>query len=94
MATGEWRSHTRLWATLAATPNAGVGIGDLVLVEVPPNCSVHADDSQRMAEILATAEEIGRHWRDQEGVNAALIDKLARLTDRPEAIAHDEPKEA
>lgn len=33
----------------------------------------------REQQILAAAKEIAQHWHDQEGVNAALIDKLADL---------------
>lgn len=31
--------------------------------------------------IYDLAIEIGRHWHDQEGVNGALLDELARLVD-------------
>jgi hypothetical protein len=35
-----------------------------------------ADDRR----VLELAREIGRHWRDQEGVNAHLLDELAEAT--------------
>lgn len=33
----------------------------------------------RAQQIIAAATEIAKHWHEQEGVNAALIDKLADL---------------
>jgi hypothetical protein len=38
---------------------------------------------QTLIPIIDLAEEIGRHWRDQEGVNGALLDQLAKLTGPP-----------
>jgi len=43
-----------------------------------------APDVEKTARILELALQIGEHWRTQEGVNGALLDELARLTD-PEA---------
>lgn len=55
--------------------------GDLVLVEVPPNCTIHSADAATMAELMVLAKMIGEHWRDQQGVNASLLDRLAELTE-------------
>lgn len=58
-------------------------IGDLVFVEVPPNCAVigmPGRDPQDFVRLISLAHQIGAHWRVQEGVNAALIDELAALT--------------
>jgi hypothetical protein len=45
----------------------------------------HSDDAPasplwQMRRIQDLASEIGRHWRDQGGVNGALLDQLAELT--------------
>lgn len=37
-------------------------------------------DPATLARILGLAKTIGQHWRDQEGVNSALLDELAKLT--------------
>lgn len=58
-----------------------VEIGELACVEVPTNCSIHDADAQRMAMTLTLADMIGKHWREQEGVNADLLDQLASVTD-------------
>lgn len=41
------------------------------------------DESKRavITDVLMVACEIGRHWREQEGVNGSLVDRLARLTE-------------
>lgn len=36
--------------------------------------------SLRMMRVLAIAKTIGDHWHDQGGVNAALLDELAKVT--------------
>lgn len=38
------------------------------------------DDAVRSARIIEIAGRIGAHWRDQEGVNAMLLDELAEAT--------------
>ena len=40
-------------------------------------------DAPSAQRILLLANEIGRHWRDQEGVNGSLLDELAALTVKP-----------
>jgi hypothetical protein len=37
-------------------------------------------EAVRQNAIVSKAKTIGRHWRDQQGVNAALLDDLANLT--------------
>lgn len=58
-----------------------VKVGELALVEVPKNCTIHDADAQRLAHVVSLAETIGAHWRDQEGVNAGLLEQLALATD-------------
>lgn len=36
--------------------------------------------AQALDAILDIAMTAGRHWRDQEGVNGAVLDELARVT--------------
>ncbi len=60
-----------------------IEVGDLVLVEVPRNCSIHYVDAERLGWVVSLAEAIGAHWRDQGGVNATLLDRLAEITVEP-----------
>lgn len=41
-------------------------VGELVKVEVPPNCTIHDADAQRLGEIRALAVELGKLWRNAE----------------------------
>lgn len=73
-----------MYATIHSIPpqlGKTASIGDLVCVIVPANCTTHAVDAQRLGRIVALAEEIGRHWREQDGVNGLLIGQLAESTD-------------
>lgn len=88
----EMKGHIRICAIMCGTmapANADgirpamAAIGDLVMIELPPNCSViglagrTTDDFLRL---ISLAQQIGEHWRVQEGVNGALLDELAALT--------------
>lgn len=57
--------------------------GDLVMVELPSNCSIHAIPGRTAADIIRIvdcARRVGEHWRSQDGINAALLDELAEAT--------------
>lgn len=63
----------------------------LVAVKLPANCTIHSADHlgigpAQLARILEMAVAIAQHWRDQEGVNASLLDELAS------AVPPDLPK--
>lgn len=47
--------------TMRETPNAQPG--DLVRVQVPPNCTIHDVDAQRLARVRAIAAELGMVYR-------------------------------
>lgn len=57
-----------------------LAVGDLVAVEVPPNCSVHSADAAGLARVLDCARRVGEHWRSQDGINARYLDELAEAT--------------
>lgn len=63
----------------------------LVAVKLPANCTVHSAEHlgigpAQLARIVEMAVAIAQHWRDQEGVNASLLDELAS------AVPPDLPK--
>jgi hypothetical protein len=63
--------------------NAGpwtISTGELVMVEVPPNCTIHDADAERLERILSLAYQIGQQWRDQDGINPGMLDQLAMYT--------------
>lgn len=70
----------------------------LVAVNLPTNCTYHSADhlgigTADLQAIITLAMEIGRVWRDQEGISGALLDELAMVTAKgePGAIAHSVP---
>lgn len=52
--------------------------GRLALVEVPPNCTVHDADAQRLGRILGIAKAISDEWSERKSVAPALLDELAQ----------------
>lgn len=66
--------------------------GDLVMIELPANCALFGADAEVLQRIYQIAIAIGEHWRDQQGVNAGLLDQLAdatRTMKPPVGDAHD-----
>lgn len=66
-----------------ATEPETVTPGELVVIELPPNCAVLGMAGRGPADIvrvLDIAHRIGEHWRTQEGVNGALLDELGQAT--------------
>jgi hypothetical protein len=55
--------------------------GSLASVELPRNATIHDVDAAQMLRLLTVVDQIGEHWRAQEGVNGKLLDELAALTD-------------
>lgn len=70
-----------------AAEGSGFKPGDLVCVEVPPNCTIHSSDAQRLGRIMHIAEKLGdMHATDSvampavDDVARALLDELTQLT--------------
>lgn len=55
-----------------------------IFVRVPIDRVLPADnptpDAMAIMRIVEVAKKVGEHWRDQEGVNGALLDELGKLT--------------
>ncbi|HZJ65168.1 MAG TPA: hypothetical protein VFD36_16770 [Kofleriaceae bacterium] len=53
-----------MFATLLETPgNPAPKPGDLVLIEVPLNCTIHSADAARLSRMRTLASEIREQWR-------------------------------
>lgn len=45
------------------------------------NAAAYTGGDAALEAIVRLARQIGRHWRDQQGVNGALLDELADATE-------------
>lgn len=72
-----------MWARVRRVLPFAPDVGELALVEVPNNCTIHSADAQRLLRIVYLSHQIGACWRDQEGVNASLLEELASVTAPP-----------
>jgi hypothetical protein len=66
----------RMYARLISTVP---GVGDLALVEVPPNCTIREADARKAARIQELTQRLAARFQDAEGTSAYddLLDELA-----------------
>ena len=66
-----------MWIKLLMTPNFCKHIGVNEISEVECAIIALAQEVKMLSDTLQTARVIAQHWRDQGGINGAMLDQLA-----------------